>query len=317
MLRSYDYVESVAGRTAIQSTERFNQELKLAKDAVGRVLQLEANACYHCPGCHGTEFYSFFTKWNVEYFRCPECGSVFAAADRHTIDAYQSDAELRGFRDSEEYQREAEEKRALSWHEIRDWMIFRSFRYLGRNRGLRIVSGGDRHRGFVDLIKRSELCGAYLTLGEAESGARADIGLSLNLVQQTDRPVEHLTGMNRSMELGGLLFLSARIGTGFDILVLREHAQIYPYEYVSLLSKQGIENVLRDSGFELLDYSTPGSMDVGYVQSKYAFIPPNELFIKNLIRSSDQVILGEFQRFLQKSGMSSYAHIAAKKVEEK
>lgn len=317
MLRAYDYVERVSGRATIQSTERFNQELKLAKDAVDRVLQLESSSRYHCPGCHGAEFVSFFTKWNVEYFRCTECGSVFAAVDRHTLYTYQNDARLRDFRDSEEYQQEAVEKRALSWQEIQDWMVFRSYRYLGRNQGLRIVSGGDRYRGFVDLVKQSGLCGSYIALGDMRDGARADIGLSLNQIQQTNEPAEHLTGMNQGLEIGGLLFLSARIGTGFDILVLRENAQIYPYEYVSLLSKQGIENVLHDAGFEMLDYSTPGSMDVGYVQSKYAFIPPDELFIKNLIHNSDQIVLGEFQRFLQKSGMSSYAHIVAKKVEEK
>ena len=110
--------------------------------------------------------------------------------------------------------------------------------------------------------------------------------------------------------------MSARIGTGFDILVLKEHAQIYPYEYVSLLSKQGIERVLRHAGFEMLDYSTPGSMDVGYVKNKLPFVSSENLFVKNLISNSDQLLLDEFQRFLQKSGMSSYAHIVAKKVDE-
>lgn len=317
MLRAYDYVENVSGRTAIQSTERFNEELKLAKNAVDRVLQLETDTCYRCPGCQGTEFLSFFTKWDVEYFRCTECGSVFAAADSRTLSAYQNDTELSRFRNSEEYQQEAVQKRSLSWQEDLDWISFRSFRYLGKNQGLRILSGGDRFRGFAGMVKRSGICGSFHTLQEVQDKTRAEVGLSFNLIQQTDKPEGHLLMMNRYMETGALLFLSARTGTGFDILVLREHAQIYPYEYVSLLSRKGIENILQRTGFELLDYSTPGSLDVGYVKSKYAFIPPDELFIKDLIHDADQVILGEFQRFLQKSGMSSYAHIVAKKVEEK
>lgn len=316
MLRAYDYVENVSGRAAIQSTGYFNEELKLAKDAVGRVLQLETDTCYHCPGCQGTGFSSFFTKWDVEYFRCTECGSVFATVDSRTLAAYQNDVELSRFRDSEEYQQEAMQKRSLSWQGDLDWMSFRSFRYLGKNRSLRIISGGDRYRAFADMVRQNGLCRSYHTLQEVQDEPRADIGLSFNLIQQTDKPVEHLLAMNRRLETGALLFLSARIGTGFDILVLREHSQIYPYEYVSLLSRMGLENILRTAGFELLDYSTPGSMDVGYVQGKYAFIPPDELFIKNLIQSADPIILGEFQRFLQKSGMSSYARIVAKKVEE-
>jgi len=317
MLRAYDYVENISGRTTIQSTERFNQELKLAKDAVDRVLQLESDTFYCCPGCNGSKFVSFFTKWNVEYFRCTECGSVFAEVDGRTLEAYQNDTELCRFRSSEDYQQEAIQKRALAWHELLDWMTFRSFRYLGRNRDMCVLSGGDRYTGFVEMLRQNQFCKKYLLLHDIRSETRAEIGLSLNLIQQTNQPKEHLIRINQHLEKGALLFLSARTGTGFDILVLREHAQIYPYEYVSLLSRRGIENILRSAGFELLDYSTPGSMDVGYVQNKQAFIPQNELFIKNLIGSSEPIILGEFQRFLQKSGMSSYAHIVAKKVEEK
>lgn len=317
MLKAYDYVESIYGRTTIQSTENFDKELKLAKSAVNRVLRLESDTNYACPGCHETEFIPFFTKWNVEYFRCVKCGSVFTIVDRQTLDTYQNDAELRCFRNSKEYQEEATQKRSFSWQELIDWMSFRSYRYLGKNQGLHILSGGDRYAGFIDLITQSALCSSYHSLQDSENNLPADIGLSLNLIQQMDNPIKHLIEMNQHLQEGAILFLSARIGTGFDILVLREHAQIYPYEYVSLLSRKGIENVLREAGFDLLDYSTPGSMDVGYVQSKYAFIPQEELFIKNLINSSDQLLLGEFQRFLQKSGMSSYAHIVAKKVEER
>lgn len=317
MIRAYDYVESVSGRSSIQSIERFNAELKLARNAVERVLQLEKDIDYRCPGCGSADFVSFFTKWDVEYFRCEKCGSIFAAADEHTLKAYQSDTDLNAFRISQEYQSEAVQKRAQSWHELINWISFRCYRYLGKNRNLQIISGSERYKGFENLISTSVLCGSYYFAAQALDNAKADIGLSFNLIQQTNSPVEHLKLMNRNIINGGLLFLSARIGTGFDILVLKEHAQIYPYEYVSLLSKQGIEHVLRHAGFEMLDYSTPGSMDVGYVKNKLPFVSSENLFVKSLISNSDQLLLDEFQRFLQKSGMSSYAHIVAKKVDEK
>ena len=165
------------------------------------------------------------------------------------------------------------------------------------------------------MMENSELCGSYEILEEG-SQTRGDIALSLNLVQQANDPDRHLRELNRHLEKNGLLFLSARIGTGFDILVLREHAQVYPYEYVSLLSRKGLELALERNGFRMLDYSTPGSMDVGYVRARYAFIPEEDLFVRNLIRDSDERTLQELQRFLQKSGMSSYAHIVAQKMEE-
>lgn len=320
MLRAYDYIENMTSRAAIQTPAQFSEELKLAKAAVGKVLQIGRSEFTACPGCQGTHLVHFFSKWNVCYLRCTECGTIFCEIDDPALAAYQNDEALCAFRNSEQYQLEAAEKRKLSWQERMDWMQFRSFRYLGKQSGLRIVSGGSRYLGFTEMLLHSAFCGSYAELPTEADGAapeRAEVALSFNLIQQSNHPEVHLSNLNRRMKLGALLFLSARVGTGVDILVLREHAQIYPYEYVTLLSRQGLTNVLKEAGFTLLDYSTPGVMDVGYIYSNRAFIPPDDLFLRNLIFDSDQATLREFQRFLQKSGSSSYAHIVARKDEER
>lgn len=320
MLRAYDYIENTASRAAIQTPAQFGEELRLARAAVEKALQIGRGEFTACPGCHGTHLVHFFSKWGVSYLRCTECGTIFCEADDGTLAAYQRDEELCAFRNSEQYQLEAAKKRKLNWQEQMDWMQFRTFRYLGRKSGVRVVSGGSRYRGFAEMLQRSEFCGSYAELSDTVGGAAsepAEVALSFNLIQQSNCPKAHLSALNRRMEPGALLFLSARVGTGIDILVLREHAQIYPYEYVTLLSRKGLTNVLGEAGFTLLDYSTPGVMDVGYIYSNRAFIPQEDLFLRNLIFDSDQATLGEFQRFLQKSGSSSYAHIVARKDEER
>lgn len=316
MLKAYDYVENSMDRTAIQDSARFNEELKLAKNTVERVLQMEMTDAPVCPGCQSTNVSFFFEKWGVSYLRCETCGTIFVQVGKDTLEAYQTDTALTQFRNSEEYQEEARQKRQLSWQELVDWIVFRSYRYHGKKDGLHVVTGGDRHLGFAERIKDSAICKTYTLLKDAQPG-QAEIALSFNLLQQTNAPREHLTALNRALQQHGLLFLSARIGTGFDILALKEYSQIYPYEYVSLLSKAALEKSLEVTGFELLDFSTPGSMDVSYVRKKQAYIAAEESFIRTLMRECDERSLGEFQRFLQKSGMSSYAHIVAKKVEER
>ncbi len=315
MLKAYDYVDATADRKTIQKSENFNRELKLAKKAVNRVLQIEQGAAPLCPGCESKKLSVFFTKWGVDYLRCSDCGTIFCEVDDETLKEYHSDADLTEFRSRDEYQQEASEKRRFSWQEIIDWIQFRAYRYLKKNKGLDIVSGGDRFSGFVDMVKESDICGSYSSVEDGSNNA--EVALSFNLIQQSNSPEEHLNTLNKSLKNGGLLFLSARIGSGFDILVLKEHAQVYPYEYVTLLSKEGLVNLLDKTGFEVLDYSTPGAMDVGYVQSKREAIPQDDLFIRNLIFDSDSTTLREFQRFLQKSGMSSYAQIVARKREER
>lgn len=316
MLNAYDYVDSAPDRSSLQLSENFNKELKLAKNAVSRVLQMEKSGAPVCPGCRGKDISVFFRKWDVDYLRCAKCGTVFCEVDDSVLQDYHSDPELTAFRSGAEYQNEASEKRRLSWQEIIDWIQFRSFRYLKKNKGLDIVTGGDRYSGFAELVKSSDICGSYSNCMD-NAYSSADIALSFNIIQQWSAPGEHLAAMNRQLKQGGLLFLSARIGSGFDILVLKEHAQVYPYEYVTLLSREGLTNLLGEAGFELLDYSTPGSMDVGYVQSRREAIPQDDLFVRNLIFGGDSATLREFQRFLQKSGMSSYAQIVARKCEDR
>lgn len=314
MLRAYDYVENTVDRDAIQKTERFNDELKLARRAVEHSAKVEIENDIICPGCESRKVSVFFCKWNVAFLRCEECGTIFVPVDNDTLFNYQNDKDLMSFRTSEEYQLEAKEKRMFSWQEILDWIIFRCYRYLGKKENLYIATGGDRYIAFSNLIKQSALCGNYKNIKDVQAN-EADIAISLNLIHQKNSPSKHLLELNKVLKKDGLLFLSARIGTGFDILALKEYSYIYPYDYISLLSKNALEKRLNEAGFELLDYSTPGCMDVSTVWKKQAFIANNESFIKTLMRECDERALGEFQRFLQKTGMSSYAHIVAKKVE--
>ncbi len=314
MLRAYDYTEYTKGRSEIQDAKRFNEELWLAKAAVDRVLQLDTEGPARCPGCGSAHIVPFFVKWGAAYLMCSDCASVFTEVGDVALEAYQQDEALVRFRSSPEYQDEAAEKRMQSWQETLDWIRFRCFRHLGRHEGLTAVTGGDRYTGFAELMRASPLCSSYRPVWEQEPDGAADIAVSLNLIQRSNCPEQELLEIGRHLAPGGLLFLSARLGTGFDVLVLREHAPVYPYEYVSLLSQRGLEAVLARTGFEILDLTTPGHMDVGYVHSRRALIPTQDLFVRNLIFNSDPIVLGEFQRFLQKSGMSSYAHIVAKKV---
>mgnify|MGYP003816250769 CR=1 FL=1 len=136
--------------------------------------------------------------------------------------------------------------------------------------------------------------------------------LYLNKIQQSIDPVEDLRALHDSMKEDGLLFLSTRVGTGFDILTLQQNiTNVFPYEHVLLLSKEGLQMVLSKAGFRVLEISTPGLLDLQYVLDNREGIEKNNLFIRYLIETADSNTLTEFQRFLQKGGLSSYAQVIA------
>lgn len=318
MLKAYDYIVTSPDRSMLQSEGQGSEEWSLAEAAVSKINCKKVPCSSGCIACGCFDIKPFFEKWGVTYYRCLSCESVFVAADADILEVYKKDEDLLAFRKEKKYQDEASDKRDLIWDELLEWVSFRAFRYLGTNKGLVVTDFGNRYVGLIKKIKESKIFRSYSLRdsiwGEtAENERSADIILSFDRIQQTSEPLKLLTEANAELSKGGLLFLSARMGTGFDILTLKSHAQIYPYEYVFLPSRQALFNLLERGGFKLLDYSTPGQMDVGYVMSRYEHIEEDNYLIRSLLRDADATILGEFQRFLQKSCMSSYARIVARK----
>lgn len=326
MLKAYDYVEYPPDSASLDSPGYFEKELAIAHGIVKRTGTISTKASC-CPACRSKQISHFCEKWEVEYLRCEECETVFAAASEEEARQYRQQEELKAFRISEEYQKEAAHKREVSWMESLDWVTFRTYRYLGKNTGLHILDIGNRYGRYAKMFAAAPITEHY-ELRESilqqedtdicsfakESIQKADLVLYLNQIQQTLEPLQRLREIHDTMQDGALLFFSTRMGTGFDVLTLKEHAKIFPFEHVFLPSRKGMEHLLSEAGFRILEYSTPGRMDVGTVLKQPEWIGEGDYFVRSLIKNSDASSLAEFQRFLQKSGMSSYAQIVALKL---
>jgi len=322
MLKAYDYLEFLPGRSSLQTPEQYAQEQVMAKELVDELPKEAIPTAPRCFTCGSDDTELFFTKWKVPYFYCESCHSIFTPYNEAAIRAYQTNEHMIEFRTSQGYQSEASKYRKAFWEEVLEWIGFRSFRYLRKNEGLSILDYGNRYEGFIQTIRENPICGAYTLRGsildcqeQRDDGAgQPDIVLYLDRLQQFANPGDELKTVYDELRPGGLLFISTRFGTGFDILTLKEHASVYPYEHINLPSAKGLCDMLRDIGYEVLDFSTPGQMDFGYVVNKEQFIPKDDFFIKHLVECTDKTVAQDFQRFLQKSGMSSHGRIVARKA---
>ena len=111
-------------------------------------------------------------------------------------------------------------------------------------------------------------------------------------------------------------FTACWAGSGFDVITLKENnTRICPYEHVLLPSVKGMMKLLTDEGFEILEITTPGVMDVKYVMDDIDKLDGREEFVNHLLRNNSEATLQEFQRFLQKNCMSSYIRVIARKAE--
>lgn len=320
MLKAYDFIEYNTDKN-LHDTRIFKEEKSIAEKAVRNIDNsgLEPSECIICSS---DQLAPFVEIWGVRYFRCESCYSIFTVAGTGIVEEYRNNKELIDLRLSEKYQKNAVERRGVVWDDMVDWVTFRSFRYLGRNKNLKIIDYGNRYLGLINkwinssIVEKYELRDSIIDNSRIRSThiEKADIVLYQNIIQQSTDPVNDLLGLHESLKDDGLLFLSTRIGTGFDILTLQQKVtNVFPYEHVLLPSKEGLEIVLKKAGFKVLEISTPGLLDLQYVLDNRAGIEDNNLFVKYLIETADTNTLSEFQRFLQKSGLSSFAQVIAKK----
>ena len=323
MLRSYQYTEKPYLERPLQNNAVFQQELNMIKDFSLKHPSPEQFKTV-CPMCGSVYSDPFFVKWKMSYVRCKECKTVYAITDIKDVDEYLGWNALKSFRMDQQYQKNVKISRQNSWREYVEWLEVRSFRFLRKNKGLNILDVGNKWKGFSDLIKTSNICGAYENVEPTHikdafccTDGRADLIIYNDSLKTEIAPRRTINALRNILSSSGMIVIGARAGSGFDILTLKENnARIAPYEHILLPSVNGLTTFLTQNGFEILEITTPGVMDVSYVMDNLKDIEDKELFIQALLSESEGIILQEFQRFLQKSCMSSLVRVIARKREE-
>ncbi|MBQ6567009.1 MAG: hypothetical protein IJL80_08120 [Treponema sp.] len=213
------------------------------------------------------------------------------------------------------------ESRQEVWREFLEWVEVRTFRFLGRNRNLSIVDVGNRLMGLVKMTKESNICGRYELRDSICSAAcdkinigEADVVFYNDVIKTEFEPRKRLQEIKRCMKDDGLIFVGFRAGSGFDVITLKErNTRISPYEHILLPSVQGITKLLEDCGFDILEITAPGVMDVKYVLDDFDKLDEDDEFVRQLLTGYSETTLLEFQRFLQKNCMSSFVRVIARK----
>jgi hypothetical protein len=135
---------------------------------------------------------------------------------------------------------------------------------------------------------------------------------AFELIEHLENPGVFLSRCSDLLPPGALLILSSLMWDGFDLQVLREKSNsINPPHHINFFTKKGIRILLADNRFELLEFSTPGKLDVDHVSKKVAEL--EESFIKKIVLS-DEPTKQAFQKFLQDVGLSSHMFVVARRM---
>ncbi len=285
-----------------------------------------------CPVLDCSDDIEAYEKYGFRYRQCAACESVFVSP-RPTAEAiidYYQHSEAGKYRNYLSHA--TADARRLHILRSRFSWVGRIVDEAGNSSARNYADIGTGHPLIFDEIERLHLFDNQYSIdpvfdlevnqGTAEPIRAESPPESLGAVtafEQLERqfsPLEFLKSIHRILTEGGILFLTTRTISGFDLQVLWDKAPyVFVPEHLNLLSIDGISQLVEKAGFTLLELSTPCQLDVELVSRATAEDPSIVLprFTDYFINKRDFDTHSDFQSFLQKNRLSSHVRVAAKK----
>jgi 2-polyprenyl-3-methyl-5-hydroxy-6-metoxy-1,4-benzoquinol methylase len=144
---------------------------------------------------------------------------------------------------------------------------------------------------------------------------RITCATAFELLEHVHDPDRFIKACHTILDPGSLLILTTLNWEGFDLQMLGEKSRsIHPPHHINFFTTRSIMILLERWGFEVLDVSTPGNLDVdiAYKQQQDVKNP----FMQKLLKNSDEFQMKKLQEIIQDVGMSSHMMIIARKGDQ-
>lgn len=289
----------------------------------------------NCPGCGEKRFKKAFVKLGFQYCKCSKCGSLFASP-RPTAEMlrnfYRSSEAVSFWRD-----KIAEKMKESRYHHqsfpMAHWVlelvdeylpqanIFLDYnskypdflRTINENKKFdRVISISPELPSQKDLLPKDMIIYDDMSLIKE----KIHVFTAFEVLERIFDPIEFIKEVYKVCQKDGLFFLTTNTVSGFEYQMLDDKSpRLHPPDRINLLSIEAIHNRLTESGFEVIELSTPGRVDVEIVRSALKN-NPNILvpgIFKYIFKNRDEGTWHSLQDFLQQNRLSSYVRVAAKK----
>ena len=171
----------------------------------------------------------------------------------------------------------------------------------------------------VDHLFDSEITEGAVSPSDICSSTQSNTLDTAFLFESIDRsvePYELLKKVKKMLKPGGLCFITSLISSGFEVKVLGQNSGIFiPPERMNILSFEGM-NALIDNvtGFEILEFSTPGVLDIPNVIKQLDQITDTTFFKYILQKRQDIELISSFQDFLQRNRLGTFGRLVLRKI---
>ncbi len=315
----------------IRPDQRFVTYIGLMEsDLQDLVNEADFIAVEYCPGCGHVESKPDFEKMGMQYVQCLKCGTSYVSPrpSKDDLDRFYEESEAVKYWNSTLVESTAEARRQYIFGPRASWVLETASTY-EKDQGTfidfyskypvyleEIASRGNFSMVFT---RRSMVqLGEQITIEDIGTLGEENVAVvsAFEVIERLFDPFAFMNRMNQVLEPGGLIFLTTLSISGFDLSLLRGKARnLLPPTHLTLLSYSGIQSMIDRSGFEIVEFSTPGRLDVALVldaieRDESFELPP---VINSILLNRGERTHEAFQDFLQQANMSSHVWIAARK----
>lgn len=273
-----------------------------------------------CPGCSRHEHSPAFERFGLSYSECSGCGTVYVRR-RPTdamIEEYYRTSESARFWREEILAHTVDARREKVLRPRAEW-VADSLAELRADAGvlLDISTNGD--------VFREELAGVATSVRIASAPMHAspladpesvDAVTALDVFDRAGDLPGLVERIHRALKPGGLLFLTAPSGSGFEIQALWDASPTpIPPDKINLLTSRGFFARFAAPAWEIVEFSTPGILDVETVKRAIERDPSRQWprFVARLVTEASARTLEDFLEFLQSNRLASFARLAIRK----
>ncbi len=283
-----------------------------------------------CPGCHAEGSTEVFMKLGFHYLACNQCGSLYVREipTNEALNRYYQESPSHQFYVQEYLTRLESKTHQEVFYRRVNWILDAVVEY-GAPREF-YLDLGTKYPAILEQIIQERFFekAQYYSPFWMKESLRNSVAPIERLANQTDHSIsvlsafDYLDGIFRSeifvqhvkrvLAPRGILVLTTRTISGFDLQILGEHAKsILPPNRVTLFSIEGLVALFENYGLTVRELSTPGQLDLEVVANFMRHNPQFDVppFIRYLIEKRDQEAHQSFKAFLQQHRLSSHARL--------
>lgn len=144
----------------------------------------------------------------------------------------------------------------------------------------------------------------------------ADVVASFETIEHVHSPKDFLVRCHGLLVPGGFLVLTCPNYEGFDIMTLGTLSESLDAEHINMFNPESLAHLLRCTGFEIVELTTPGRLDAELVRKKVlegTLDLAGQPFLRKVLVEEWESLGAAFQEYLRDNLLSSHMWVAARR----